>query len=171
MVIGRMISRLFCWAIMKKMSKKWDLETSNEETEPKTEIYAKNWARQALLKYFDFGQCQQSTTQSKLTTRSTARSRSMAWSTTRDADVCWREMLTWHKTILSRRMEARDDAIPGVWGAWEWLTELGGTWNVCSWGRNLSWRVWAHVRWFLAVLGWVCLGSSDLLIYGLTFVV
>ena len=30
---------------MKKMTQKWDLEISNEETEPKIEIYAKNWAR------------------------------------------------------------------------------------------------------------------------------
>ena len=41
---------------MKKMTKKWDLETSNEETEPKIRIYVKNCARQALLKIFDFGQ-------------------------------------------------------------------------------------------------------------------
>ena len=41
MVIGRMISQSFCWAIMKKMTKKWDLETSNEETEPIIGIYAK----------------------------------------------------------------------------------------------------------------------------------
>ena len=46
---------------MKKMNKKWDLETLNEETEPKIGIYAENWARQALLKYFDFGQSQRST--------------------------------------------------------------------------------------------------------------
>ena len=41
---------------MKKMTKNWDLETSNAETKPKIEIYAKNWARQALLKNFGFGQ-------------------------------------------------------------------------------------------------------------------
>ena len=41
---------------MKKMTKKWDLETSNEETKSKIGIYVKNWARQALLKFFDFGQ-------------------------------------------------------------------------------------------------------------------
>ena len=49
MVIGRMRLRSFCWAIMKKMTKNWDLETSNAETKPKIGIYAKNWARQALL--------------------------------------------------------------------------------------------------------------------------
>ena len=46
---------------MKKITKKWDLETSNEETEPKIRIYTKNWARQALLKNFNFGQSQRST--------------------------------------------------------------------------------------------------------------
>ena len=58
-----------------KLSKKWDLETSNEETEPKIKIYAKNWARQALLENLDFGQSQRST----------------VW----DADVgCWRGSMT-----------------------------------------------------------------------------
>ena len=52
---------------MKKMTKKWDLETSNAKMELKIGIYAKNWARQVLLKIFDYGQSQRST-----------------------ADVCWR---------------------------------------------------------------------------------
>ena len=43
---------------MKKMTKKWDLEISNVETELKIEIYAKNWAKQILLKNFDYGQSQ-----------------------------------------------------------------------------------------------------------------
>ena len=60
MVIGRMISCSFCWAIMKKMTKKWDLETSNAKTEPKIGIYVKNWPRQVLLRNFDFGQSQRS---------------------------------------------------------------------------------------------------------------
>ena len=47
------LSRSLCWAIMKKMTKKWDLETSNAEMEPKIGIYTKNWARQAMLKIFD----------------------------------------------------------------------------------------------------------------------
>ena len=56
-----MISRSFCWAIMKKITKKWDLETSNAETELKIGIYAKNWAKQVQLKIFYFGQSQRST--------------------------------------------------------------------------------------------------------------
>ena len=43
------------------MTKKWDLETSNAETELKIGIYAKNWAKQVLLKIFDYGQSQWST--------------------------------------------------------------------------------------------------------------
>ena len=46
---------------MKKMTKKWDLETANAETELKIGIYAKNWAKQVLLKIFDYGQSQRST--------------------------------------------------------------------------------------------------------------
>ena len=39
---------------------KWDLETLNAETELKIGIYAKNWAKQVLLKNFDYGQSQRS---------------------------------------------------------------------------------------------------------------
>ena len=42
------------------MTKKWDLETSNVEMELKIEIYAKNWAKQVLLKIFNYGQSQRS---------------------------------------------------------------------------------------------------------------
>ena len=41
---------------MKKMTKKCDLETSNAEMELKIRIYAKNWAKQVLLKIFDYSQ-------------------------------------------------------------------------------------------------------------------
>ena len=43
---------------MKKMTKKWDLETLNAETELKIGIYVKNSAKQVLLKIFDYGQSQ-----------------------------------------------------------------------------------------------------------------
>ena len=39
---------------MKKMIKKWDLETSNAKTELKIKIYAKNWVKQVMLKNFDW---------------------------------------------------------------------------------------------------------------------
>ena len=38
------------------MTKKWDLEISNAKTEFKIGIYAKNWAKQVLLKNFDYSQ-------------------------------------------------------------------------------------------------------------------
>ena len=55
------------------MTKKWDLEISNAEKEPKIRIYVKNWVRWVLLKIFDFGQSQRKTVKSKSTARSTAR--------------------------------------------------------------------------------------------------
>ena len=45
---------------MKKMTKKWDLETLNAETELKIGIYVKNLAKQVLLKIFDYSQSQRS---------------------------------------------------------------------------------------------------------------
>ena len=43
---------------MKKMTKKWDLETLNAGMKLKIGIYAKNWVKQVLLKIFDYGQSQ-----------------------------------------------------------------------------------------------------------------
>ena len=57
---------------MKKMTKKWDLETSNAEMELKIRIYAKNWAKQVLLKNFDYGQSQRSTVNGELVHRQEA---------------------------------------------------------------------------------------------------
>ena len=46
---------------MKKMSKKWDLEISNEKTELKIGIYVKTEQTQVWLKIFAYGQSQRST--------------------------------------------------------------------------------------------------------------
>jgi len=54
---------------MKKMTKKWDLEASNEETEPKIGIYVKNWAKQAPSKIFDLSQSQRVLTSLGLTSQ------------------------------------------------------------------------------------------------------
>ena len=76
-------------------------------------------------------------------------------------DVCWRGSVTsplgwcgstWNGVGVCECVEA---VCPGAWGI---RTAHGGTWSVCSWGRNFSQRVEARVRWFLAVLGWVLLG-------------
>ena len=61
------------------MTKKLDLETSNEETEPKIRIYAKKWARQALSKKFDLDQRRRSKSTDVDVTRADV---------TKD-DVCW----------------------------------------------------------------------------------
>ena len=143
-----MISRSFCWAIMKKMTKKWDLETSNAEIELKIGIYAKNWARQVRLKFFDYGQSQRSTVKVNGW-------RVLMW----QCDVTLR--LTWQYMRRSRCVER-------VWcmwahgtsacGAWVRERDTDDAWSACSQGRNFRRRVWACVRYFLAVLGWVLLG-------------
>ena len=45
---------------MKKMTKKWDLETSNEETKPKIRIHAKKLSKIGPTVNFDLGQQQRS---------------------------------------------------------------------------------------------------------------
>ena len=129
------------------MTKKWDLETSNAETELKIGIYAKNWAKQVLLKNFDFGQSQRSTVNvNSQSQRSTD-------------DVCWRGSVTSPRADVAGR-----EAAAGACGAWvrvDWRVrrEAGsdGAWSACSWGRNFSRRVEARVMQFLAVLDWVLL--------------
>ena len=140
MVIGRMISRSLCWAIMKKMTKKWDLETSNAETEPKIRIYAKNWARQALLKNFDLvkvnGQRSSQVNGQRMTCADMA-----VWRHSR-ADMAVRETEQERGARVSacRREEV---VCPGACGTWGILTARGaraheaetsdGAWR-CVWG-------------------------------------
>ena len=145
-----MISRSFCWAIMKKMTKKWDLETSNAETEFKIGIYTKNWAKQVSLKIFDYGQSQRSTVRvngQRMTCANVA---------------VWRHLgLTWQAAKRSRRVGC-------VWrvrsvglarrGAWRARQILAARGSACSWGRNFSRRMEARVMQFRAVLGGVLLG-------------
>ena len=69
---------------MKKMTKKWDLETLNAETELKIGIYAKNWAKQFMLKIFYYGQSQ----------RSTVKVNGQRSSQQSTDDVCWRGSVT-----------------------------------------------------------------------------
>ena len=111
-----MISRSFCWAIMKKMTKKWDLETSNAETELKIRIYAKNWARQVLLKIFDHGQSQWSTIWSKSTINGW---RVLTW----QCDVTLG--LTWQ--FMKRSMHSHMGT--SVWCAWEHVRDTDGVWK------------------------------------------
>ena len=126
------------------MTQKWDLETSNAETELKIGIYAKNWTKQVLLKIFYYGQSQRSTV--KPTSRVNDQRMTCA-----DVAV-WRHLgLTWQEAKRSRRVGRVSEH--GT-SAWQILTARGGA---CSWGRNFSQRVEARVMHFLAVLGWVLL--------------
>ena len=155
-----MISRSFCWSIMKKMTKKWDLETSNVETKLKIGIYAKNWVKQVLLKNFNYGQSQRSTVR---VNGQSQRSESMVkvngqQMTCADVVVWHHLRLTWQEAKRSRHVGRMSERGTGAWGAWQILTARGDAWSACSWGRNFSRRVEARVMQFLAVLSWVLLG-------------
>ena len=106
-----MISRSFCWAIMKKMTKKWDLETSNAEMELKIGIYAKNWVKQVRLKIFYYGQSQRSTD-----------------------DVCWRGSVTSPRAYMAGREAQQACGAHEARGwAWDWhvrfVADTDGTWR------------------------------------------
>ena len=89
------------------MTKKWNLETSNAETGLKIGIYAKNWAKQVLLKIFDYGQSQ----------RSTVRVNGQQM-TCVDVAV-WRHLgLTWQNAKHSRLVERVWARGTSAWGAW-----------------------------------------------------
>ena len=141
-----MISRSFCWAIMKKMTKKWNLETSNVETRLKIGIYAKNWVKQVLLKNFYYGQSQRSTVKvnDQLSTD----------------DMCWRDSVTSPRAYVARREAQQACGARVARGrAWDWrVADTGGAWSACSWGRNFNQHVAERVMQFLAVLRWVLLG-------------
>ena len=91
---------------MKKITKKWDLEISNVETELKIGIYAKNWAKQVMLKNCDYGQSQRSTVKvNGHSQRSTA-------------DVCWRGRKRSSSRHVSESGLARGGRVAGTDGAW-----------------------------------------------------
>ena len=96
------------------MTKKWDLETSNAETELKIGIYAKNWAKQVRLKIFDNGQSQQSTVNGQ----------SQRSESTVNTDVCWRGNMTSPKVDVAEEKQqqarvARECTWAGTCGARE----------------------------------------------------
>ena len=98
--------------------KKWDLETSNAETELKIGIYAKNWAKQVRLKNFDYGQSQWSTVKvNGQSQRSTA-----------DVAV-WRHLgLTWQE---ERAAASTCGAWVRVTGACGLMRRVAGTSGAC----------------------------------------
>ena len=112
---------------MKKMTKKWDFETSNAETEPKIRIYAKNWARQVMLKYFDLVKV------NGLVKSTVNEWRVMTW----QACVARGGRVSWH---------VRDTN--GAWSACSWGRNFS-----CRMGARVRWFL-AVLGWVL--LGIVC---------------
>ena len=156
MVIGRMIFHLFCWAIMRKMIKKWDLETSNVETKPQNQNLSKKTEQdKPCWNFLTF--CQKVNAQQ--------------WKST--ADVCWHRQLTrgadvswwcrhWHvqdddKLWWSRACRAREGWVSGACSACVLVAAHGGVWSMCSTIKSFRRCMRAHVRSFLVVLGWVLL--------------
>ena len=129
----------------------------NEETNPKIEIYTKNWARQALLKNFDFSQSQ----------RSTIGQSQQLGMLTWDNDVA-----VWHhpRAEVARRDTGQVRGI--AWWWWSrcmrrmWITN--GAWSVCSWGKNFNWRVWGGFWPFLVRF---CSGLAVLSLYAFALAV
>ena len=56
------------------------------------------------------------------------------------------------------RVEAHGGLITNAWSACELLEARGSAWSTCLTIRSFRQRMWARVRFFLAVLGWVLLG-------------
>jgi len=133
------------------MTKKWDLEISNTETEPKIRIYMKNWARKVLLKIFDLvnGQRSKSTINGQINSQRSGLVNGwhvLTW----QCDVTLG--MAWQSVKQSWRVGAR-----GVRLVWH-VVARGCVWSACSWGRKFRRRVGARVMCFLAVLGGVFLG-------------
>ena len=144
---------------------KRDLETSNAETEFKIGIYAKNWAKQVLLKIFDYSQ------QSELTINGQNQRLT--------DDMCWRGSVTSPYGLRGRTRStagawstwARGRAWTDTWGAWgSWwiLTARGGMWSMCSWGKNFSRRMWCS---FWPFLVGFCSGLAVLSFYAFSLAV
>ena len=127
------------------MTKKWDLETSNAETELKIGIYAKNWAKQVRLKIFDYGQSQRSTVRvngQRMTCAGVA---------------VWRHLgLTWQEEKQQQACVAREWAWTGTWGAreacgryWRRVAARGARAREAKTSAGAWRRVWCSFRPFL----------------------
>ena len=124
------------------MTKKWDLETSNTETELKIGIYTKNWAKQVQLKIFYYGQSQ----------RSTGKVNSHSQRST--DDVCWRGSVTSPRAdVAGREVQqahvAREWAWTGAWGAWQVPTARGAHAREAETSASEWRRVWCSFWPFL----------------------
>ena len=115
------------------MTKKWNLKTSNAETGLKIGIYAKNWAKQVLLKIFDYGQSQRSTVR--------VNGQRMTYANV----AVWRHLgLRWQDTKHSRHVERVGECGTGTWGAWQILAARAGAWSACDAVSGRSWLGFAR---------------------------
>ena len=144
------------------MTKKWNLKTSNAETGLKIGIYAKNWAKQVLLKIFDYGQSQ----------RSTVRVNGQSQRSTDDvfADVAvWRHLgLTWQDAKHSKRVERMGERGTGAWGAWQILAARGARAHEAGTSSGAWRRVWCS---FWPFLVGFCSGLAILSFYAFSLAV
>ena len=149
------------------MTKKGDLETSNAETELKIEIYAKNWAKQVLLKNFDYGQSQ----------RSTVRVNGQRI-TCVDVAV-WRHLgLTWQEEKRSRRVwrvserglarRGRVRRVAGTGDAWRCVKARGARAREAETSAGAWRRVWCN---FWPFLVGFCSGLTVLSFYAFSLAV
>ena len=155
------------------MIKKWDLETLNAETELKIGIYAKNWAKQVLLKNFDQvkvnGQSQWSTVKSQWPESTVNCWRVLTWRG-------WRHLgLTWQEVTQQQARVARGWEWPSAWwrvagsdGAWRCVAARGARVREAE----TSGGAWGHV-WgsFWPFLVGFCSGLDVLSFYACYLVV
>ena len=147
MVIGRMIFRLFCWAIMRKMIKKWDLETLNAETKPKIRIYAKKTKQnKPCWNFLTFVKKSTLNSGSQRLTCADVNWWCRHWSVQDDDRPWW-----------SRACRARGGWVSGACSACVLVAAHGSVWSICSTIKSFRRCMRAHVRSFLVVLGWVLL--------------
>ena len=131
------------------MTKKWDLETSNAETELKIRIYAKSWAKQVLLKIFLLWSKSTVNGQSQ---RSTVKVNDQSQRST--DDVCW------HGSVTSPRAYVAGSEAQQVRGAREWA------WDCSVGAREARGRYWRRVCCsFWPFLVGFCSGLSVLSFY------
>ena len=141
------------------MIQKWDLETSNVETELKIGIYAKNWAKQVRLKNFDYGQSQ----------RSTVKVNDHSQRSTDDVAV-WRHLgLMWQEEKRSRRVWrvsesvlVRRGRVAGTDGAWRHVVASGARAREAETSGGAWRRVWCS---FWPFLVGFCSGLAVLSFY------
>ena len=144
------------------MTKKWNLETLNAEMGLKIRIYAKNWAKQVLLKIFNYGQSQ----------RSTVRVNSQSQRSTCADVVVWRHLgLTWQVVKHSRRVKRVGERGTGAWARgryWQHVEARGARAREAGTSAGAWRRVWCS---FWPFLVGFCSGLAVLSSYAFSLAV